>query len=150
MVVDLYLVYSFIKRLATPFSEWPAFKYGIIDEKGNILKPSKTLNTIRERESFGLFDRLVLKIKRLLEKVPGGATRIGSYAAALWLIKEHTRAQELDNLTEEAFETEFTAFLLSEDAPVNAVGSGQIAGTDENPPKPKMKKPGVLRRVNIN
>ena len=35
MVVDLYLVYSFIRRLVTPFEKWDAFKTGVIDNKGN-------------------------------------------------------------------------------------------------------------------
>ena len=36
--VDLYIVYQFIRRLATPFKEWPAYKTGVIDERGNIKK----------------------------------------------------------------------------------------------------------------
>jgi hypothetical protein len=88
-VIDLFILYQFIKRLATPFNEWDAYKYGIIDEKGNILKNARERrNIIKERESFTKFDLLVLKLKKLLEKIPGGATRFGSYAAALWLIKE--------------------------------------------------------------
>ena len=35
---DLFLVYEFIKRLATPFKEWDAYDLGIIDERGNIIK----------------------------------------------------------------------------------------------------------------
>ena len=38
MVVDLFLVFSFIKRLVTPFRKWDAYKQGIIDEKGKVLK----------------------------------------------------------------------------------------------------------------
>ena len=36
-VVDLFVVYQFIKRLATPFNKWDAYKTGVIDERGNIL-----------------------------------------------------------------------------------------------------------------
>ena len=39
--VDLYIVYQFIRRLATPFKEWPAYKTGVIDERGNIKKKTK-------------------------------------------------------------------------------------------------------------
>ena len=31
MVVDLFLVYQFVRRLATPFEKWEAYKEGIID-----------------------------------------------------------------------------------------------------------------------
>ena len=37
-VVDLYMVYQFVKRLATPFKETKAFELGLIDEKGKRLK----------------------------------------------------------------------------------------------------------------
>ena len=132
-IVDLFLIYSFIRRLATPFSEWKAYELGIIDEKGNLLKKRKELRMVKEREAFGLFDLLVLKLKRLLEKVPGGNTRIGSYAAALWLIKEHEQyLDRADVLTEEELFEAMAPYML-EDAPVNSAGSGNIAGIGVGP-----------------
>ena len=53
MIVDLFLVYNMVKRLATPFNEWEAYKRGIIDERGKILKSRKDLRTIKERDAFG-------------------------------------------------------------------------------------------------
>lgn len=94
MIVDIFLVYQFIKRLASPFKEWEAYKLGIIDEKGNQLKKRKDFTKQKEHNAFGLFDVVIVKLKRLLEKVPGGNTRLGSYAAALWLIKEAKYIQE--------------------------------------------------------
>ena len=41
-VVDLYMVYQFVKRLATPFKETKAFELGLIDEKGKRLKKAST------------------------------------------------------------------------------------------------------------
>lgn len=96
MIVDIFLVYQFIKRLATPFKEWEAYKLGIIDEKGNQLKKRKEFTKQKEHNAFGLFDVVIVKLKRLLEKVPGGNTRLGSYAAALWLIKESKYIEETD------------------------------------------------------
>ena len=105
MIVDLYLVYSFIKRLSTPFEKWDAYKLGIIDEDGNILKKRKDLRTVKERDAFGLFDLMILKLKKLMSKVPGGSSRIASYAAALYLIKEHEEIQKHgEELTEEMLE----------------------------------------------
>ena len=83
MIVDLFLVYQFIKRLATPFKEWEAYKLGIIDEKGNQLVKRKQFRKQKEHDAFGIFDLMITKLKKLLEKVPGGKTRIASYAAAL-------------------------------------------------------------------
>lgn len=101
MIVDLFLVYQFIRRLATPFNEWEAYKLGIIDEKGNILKKRKNLALARERNAFGVFDLLVLNIKKLLAKVPGGSSRLASYAAALYLIREWNHFTDSSMLTED-------------------------------------------------
>ncbi len=108
MIIDLWLVYSFIRRLATPFNEWEAFKLGIIDEKGNILKKRKDLTTIKERSAFGVFDVMILNLKKLLAKIPGGSTRIASYAAALYLIREWNHFSDSSLLVEEISDEEIT------------------------------------------
>lgn len=139
MVVDLFLVYQFIKRLATPFDEWEAYKLGIIDDRGEILLKRRNM-TVKQRNVWGKFDVLVLKLKRLLEKLPGGRSRIASYAAALWLIKE-SEERDVDMITEEIMEEELNQYIntisehfeFDEEAPVNAVGSGNIAGVGVGP-----------------
>jgi hypothetical protein len=108
MLVDLYLVYSFIRRLATPFKEWEAYKLGIIDEKGNVLRKRRELRTVKERQAFGVFDVMILNLKKLLEKVPGGSSRLASYAAALWLIREWNHFSEGSLLTEDISDEEIS------------------------------------------
>jgi len=88
VIVDLFLVYQFIRRLATPFEKWPAYEAGVIDKNGNILKGKKQRNLKSEKDSFGIFDLMILKLKKLLAKLPGGSSNFASYAAALFLIKE--------------------------------------------------------------
>lgn len=144
MIVDLFLVYQFIKRLATPFTEWEAYKLGIIDEEGNQLKPRKELRTVKERDAWGKFDVMISKLKKLLAKVPGGSSRLASYAAALWLIKEH-KEYDMNTLTEEELRESFEQYYnfvkesrtqnidemfeeIMSAAPVNSAGSGAIAG----------------------
>ena len=61
---------------------------GIIDEKGKILKRRRDLKTKDEKEAYTLSDTLIWNIKKLMGKIPGGQSRIASYAAALFLIKE--------------------------------------------------------------
>lgn len=99
--VDLWMVYSFIRRLITPFSEWPAYKLGIIDENGNVLKKRKDLRRQEEVRAFGVFDVMILNLKKLLAKLPAGQTRLASYAAALWLIREHKAFTQESMLTED-------------------------------------------------
>lgn len=168
MIVDLFLVFQFIKRLGTPFDEWPAFKLGIIDEKGNQLIKRADFTKRDQKDAFGIFDIMIMKLKRLLEKVPGGSTRIGSYAAALYLIKEHDEIQANgDMLTEEQLEEKLNHYMnyanktdldslfessVDEEAPANSAGSGNIAGIGVGPQgepgvTPKHKKTGkVLKR----
>jgi hypothetical protein len=101
MVVDLFLVYSFIRKLVTPFDQWEAYKLDIIDEKGNILIKRKDFLKKSQRDAFGIFDLMILNIKKLLAKVPGGQTRLASYAAALFLIREWQHFSENSLLTED-------------------------------------------------
>ena len=73
--------------LTTPFEDTDAFKLGIIDDKGNRIK-SKKVSTTEEKTAFTTFHRLVFNVKKLLEKIPGGQSKLASYAAALFLLKE--------------------------------------------------------------
>lgn len=157
-MIDLFLVYSFIKRLVTPFDQWPAFKLGIIDKDGNILKKKKDLRTIEERNAFGIYDLMVLKLKKLLAKTPGGQSRIASYAAALWLIREHEEIEQNgEYLSEEDIESKFNQYLhyttesldvnkkfeiMIEDGIVNSAGGGAIAGIGVGPDG----EPGVSKK----
>ena len=80
-MVDLFLVYSFIRKLVTPFNKWEAFKLGIIDEKGNVLIKRKEFSNSKQSKAFGIFDVMLLNLKKLLAKVPGGQSKLASYAA---------------------------------------------------------------------
>lgn len=101
MVVDLFLVYQFIRRLATPFNKWEAYKEGIIDADGKVLIKKKNFTKSSQRKAWGVFDVMIANIKKLLAKVPGGSSRIASYAAALYLIKEHKAFTEESTLNED-------------------------------------------------
>ena len=93
---NIYFVYQFIKKLVTPFEKTDAFKLGIIDKNGKILKKRRDLEG-KEKEAYTLSDTLIWNIKKLIGKVPGGKSRIASYAAALFLIKEQTGEYKIDD-----------------------------------------------------
>jgi hypothetical protein len=88
-VFNAYLAYQFIKILTTPWNETEAFKNGIVDDEGNILKNSNQLKTDAEKKSFTVFHKIIFNLKRILEKFPGGKSRIATYAAAMALLKEN-------------------------------------------------------------
>ena len=101
MVVDLFLVYQFIRRLATPFEKWDAYKEGIIDKEGKVLIKRKQFTTRAQKKAWGIYDIMIANLKKLLAKVPGGSSRIASYAAALFLIKEYKHFSEDSLLNED-------------------------------------------------
>ena len=84
-LADDYYAYKFINLLPKPWTDWDAYKLGIIDANGNFLKKPITE---KEKDSWTLFDKLVANIKRSLEKLPGGKSQIASYATALYLLKD--------------------------------------------------------------
>ena len=87
--VDAVITYRILKKLTTPFDETDAFKLGIIDKHGKILKKEYELRTDAERSAYTLLDRLVFRLKRIIEKLPTENKKLASMAAALLLIKEH-------------------------------------------------------------
>jgi len=94
---DLVYTFRFLRLLTTKFEDTEAFKLGIIDKDGKRLK-SYDLNNMDNRsnykEYYTPFHRLVFNIKKLLAKAPGGDTRLASYAAALYLLKENFGVNE--------------------------------------------------------
>ena len=89
--IDAFITFRFLKLLVTPFNKTEAFRLGIIDQRGKVLRKYKTLERTEERQAYTILHRLVFNVKKLIEKVPGGKSRLASYAAALFLIKEHVR-----------------------------------------------------------
>ena len=92
--IDLFVAYRFIRILTTPFEKSDAFKFGIIDDKGNRIKkensskPAVELTTSELKNSYTILHKLVFNIKKIFSKVPGIKTKVGTYAAALFLLKD--------------------------------------------------------------
>ena len=92
--VDAFIAYKFIKVITTPWKETEAFKLGIIDENGKVLRKRRDLKLSTEKNAYTVFHTLCWNVKKLLEKLPGGKTRIASFAAALYLLKENTEVSD--------------------------------------------------------
>lgn len=99
---DLVYTFRFLKLLVTPFDKTEAFKLGIIDENGKRDKSVKVTGSAM-KAAYTPFHRLVFNVKKFIGMAPGGKSRIGSYIAALLLIKEELGIQEdgLLKITEE-------------------------------------------------
>jgi hypothetical protein len=85
---DFLFSLRFLRLLTTKWENTGAFKAGIIDRNGNIIRKSESSE---DKKVYNSFHRIVFNIKRLINKVPIiGKSTLASYASALWLIKEHT------------------------------------------------------------
>ena len=88
--IDLLITYRVIKMLVTPWKQHDAYKLGIIDDNGKVLRKMKTLRSAKEKDSYTILHRFVFNLKRLLGLLPGGKSTFASYATALaLLIKEN-------------------------------------------------------------
>jgi hypothetical protein len=126
-------VYRILRLFTTPFAEWDAYKSGVIDAEGNIIVDSDK-RTPAQDDSFTKFDLLILKLKRVLEKLPFGKTRLASYAAALFLLKEEKNIKE-ETLKEQFLDYYNGKTYLSEGVEEDIANvTGGIAGLDGNPP----------------
>src|SRR6056300_534893 len=91
--IDLVITYRIIKLLVTPFERQEAYKQGIIDKDGNVLKKYRTLKTTKEKQSYTILHRFVFNLKRILKRVGLGG-RLGSFAVALALLLKENKENE--------------------------------------------------------
>lgn len=82
---DFAYTLRFLRLLTTKWEDTNAFKLGLIDNKGKKLRNPESSE---EKSAYNYFHRLVFNLKKLLNKAPGGKSVLGSYIAALYLIKE--------------------------------------------------------------
>ena len=90
---DTVYAFRFIRMMVMDWKNWDAYKEGIIDENGKRIREVK-LDTDSKRAAYTPFVRLVANIKRLVAKIPGGGSKLGSFASALFLIKEKANLSE--------------------------------------------------------
>jgi len=136
--IDLFVTYRFLKLLTTPFEKQDAFKLGIIDKDGNRIrqpkstKPAVELATSELKNAYTILHKLVFNVKKLFNKVPGLRTKVGTYAAALFLLKD-TFKESVDD--PDMFEKEFMKYLKEEGIEMDNSISEEVIGFGEILPK---------------
>ena len=136
--IDLFVTYRFLRLLTTPFEDTDAYKLGIIDEKGNRImqkkakKPEVELVTSEQKNSYTILHKLVFNIKKIFAKMPGLRTKVGTYAAALFLLKDTFKEHVEDP---DMFEKEFVKFLHENEVELDNTISEDVAGFGEVLPK---------------
>ena len=136
--VDLFVTYRFLKLLTTPFEKTDAFKLGIIDKDGHRIKvpksskPAVELTTSELKNSYTILHKLIFNIKKLFAKVPGLRTKVGTYAAALFLLKDTFKEHVEDP---DMFEKEFMKYLKENNIELDREISEEVIGFGEVLPK---------------
>ena len=141
--IDLFVTYRFIKLLVTPFEKTEAFKLGIIDKNGNRVLPTTPPGGVRkvvpeplvsteEKNAYTILHKLVFNIKKIFGKVPGLRTKVGTYAAALFLLKD-TFKEEVED--PDMFEKEFMKYLKEQGYEIDDSISEEVIGFGEVLPK---------------
>jgi hypothetical protein len=138
--IDLFVTYRFIKLLVTPFDKTPAFKLGIIDKDGarvmektvsRGMQPTQLIGD-EMRSAYTVLHKLVFNIKKIFGKVPGLRTKLGTYAAALFLLKDTFKEHVEDP---DVFEKEFMKYLKEEGYEIDNTISEEVIGFGEVLPK---------------
>ena len=138
--IDLFVTYRFIKLLVTPFDKTPAFKLGIIDKNGNRamektisrgMQPTQLIDD-EKKAAYTVLHKLVFNIKKIFSKVPGLRTKLGTYAAALFLLKDTFKEHVEDP---DVFEKEFMKYLKEEGYEIDNTISEEVIGFGEVLPK---------------
>jgi chitinase len=113
---DLAFTFRFIRMLVLDWKSWDAYKLGIINDEGKRDKNVK-IDTDEKKSAYTPFIRMAANLKRLLGSIPGGSSKLGSFAAALYLIKEHHNISDnqINKILEE-FGIDPIDFLLEENS----------------------------------
>ena len=101
-LVDLLITYRIVKLMSTDFKDQEAFKFGIIDKDGKVLRKSNTLNTEAEKDSYTVLHRFVFNLKRIMSKL-GLKSSLSNFAVALaFILKENQELIKHKSLIESA------------------------------------------------
>ena len=117
--IDLFVTYRFLKLLVTPFDKQDAFKFGIIDKDGKVLRKARSLRLGKEKRAYTLLHRLVFNFKRILGKVGLGG-RFGTYAAAAVALLKESYGQS------DVYEKEIYKHLKREGYKFNSISESNI------------------------
>ena len=126
-ILDARYAYKFLQVLTQDWRETDAFRNGLINDEGKLIRKPKTQ---AEKSSYNVFYKLVFNIKRILQKVPITRGKIAKYAlAAIFLLKEsgHVDGDEIREILEEHLGCTLHDWPLSEDSGFHPIGKYVLA-----------------------
>lgn len=99
--MDTLFALRLLRLLVQPFRSSDAYRLGVININGErILDPSKF--TYAQKNAYTPLIRIAFKLKRLINRIPGGESQIKSLIAAYYLVRE-SYENNLTDISEEQF-----------------------------------------------
>lgn len=149
-----------LKMLASDYKDLAAYKHGIIDDKGNVLKKSYQLKTQAERKAYTYLDRLVVILKKAIEKNQkrGDYTLTRALSPALWLVREQLQSGSkatinIDGKYQSLYDLDVTLveeeILVKKYMAEEGVGVGAIGGAPTNNTSGASVKEPVIGKKDI-
>lgn len=83
-IVDNLIAIRIMWLITVPFSSWPAYKDGTINEDGIVIKRAVG----NAKDNWTMLHRMVAKIKKLIALAPGGKTRAAGALTSYLLQRE--------------------------------------------------------------
>lgn len=155
--VDNVIAYRILSMLVKNFEDTQAYKLGIIDKSGKLVKKPTTPN---EKDAYTYLHKLVFNMKKIINRLPGGESKLKSMVTALFLIKEYYESNiRTTSLMEDRYKSLMGMDLhlmeeelivekyikdMEEDAPANATGVG--ISTD----RPALRRKDVEKYQSLN
>lgn len=186
-MIEEYIKHKFNEMMTSPWTDMDAYKHGIIDNTGSIMKPRMSLESVEEKRAYpSRFNTICWNIRRLIESDADMGELVVQVAHLREFCEDEIAPEVIDNLVREELERhgksigeghaykgipagtymirgrrvtiestlmpcdEFCGYpiyrhdglvfvledVTKEDAPVNAVGHGNIAGVSpgQEPP----------------
>ena len=98
--IDNAIALRLLVMLVTPFKDTDAFKMGVIDETGKYIVPPNK-RTKEQKDTVNYLTRLIFNVKKALNKLPGGESKLKNLVGAMFLIREAYKSGKVSTLTEE-------------------------------------------------
>ena len=89
-IIPAFTAYKFLQTLIQPFTEFEAYKLGIIDKNGNFIRKISSLKKTKEKKAAAMFFRIIINLKKLIAQIPNPSIkqRLKTLPTSLFLIKE--------------------------------------------------------------
>ncbi len=83
---EILTIAKILKMLKKDYKEFDAYKLGIIDAKGNVIRNPETE---KEKDAMNILNRFVLNMKKMLDKIPFMKSRLATTLMVYNLLKEY-------------------------------------------------------------